>query len=193
MKLAASRSLLEEMKVVFLHNPEMTGPNPVYQVFTDLNDHFWVNKTVISPGRLGDEYTLTFGHYHGVDVPEKYYVAQGKGVLQLQKKHIGNNVWMPEVVDEALLIKAETGDEVVITPEYGHSWSNVGKNELVLFDNWSSPHCPTDYEAIEKLHGLAYYLIEDNGETKTVPNPNYRNLPEPKWLTTGEFNGYRGR
>lgn len=187
MKLVASRGLQEEMKVVFLHNLEGTGPDPVYQVFTDLGDHFWVNKTVIAPGRLGDEYTLTFGHYHGVDVDEKYYVASGSGVLQLQKKHLENGVWVPEIVDEVLLVKAEVGDEVIIKPEYGHSWSNVGDDELILFDNWSTPHSPSDYEAIEKLHGLAYYLIEENGQIKAVPNPNYKNLPEPRWLNAEEL------
>lgn len=171
MKLSLSRNL-GAMRSVILE-PAATGPDPVYEVFTDLGDHFWMNKTVIAPGRLGKEYPKTFGHYHGVDTFEKYYVAQGKGVLQLQKKDL----------TEVVLIKAETGDEVVITPEYGHSWSNVGKDELVLFDNWSTPHSPADYEAIEKLHGLAYYLIEENGEIKTVPNPNYKNLPEPKWTS----------
>jgi len=182
MKLISSRSLLEEMKVVFLHNPEMTGPNPVYRVFSDLGDHFWVNKTIIAPGRLGDEYPLTFGHYHGVNVDEKYYVAQGEGVLLLQKKHLEGGTWIPEMVDEILLVTANVGDEVNIAPEYGHSWSNVGEKELVLFDNWSTPHTPVDYENIEKLHGLACYLIEEDGKIKPVPNPNYKNLPEPKWI-----------
>lgn len=187
MKLVASRSLLSEMKVVFLHNPEMTGPDPVYRVFTELGDHFWINKTVITPGKLGDEYTLTFGHYHGIDVPEKYYVAQGQGVLQLQKKHLEGDRWIFDVVDEVLLVRAAAGDEVVITPEYGHSWSNVGQDELILFDNWSTPHSPADYENIEKLHGLAYYLIGGNGEVKVVPNPNYRNLPGARWITAAEL------
>lgn len=169
------------MKVVF-HDPESSGPDPVYQVFTDLEDHFWINKTVIAAGRLGKEYPKTFGHYHGVAVDEKYYVAAGQGVLQLQKKHLENSVWIPEMVDEVLFIKAKPGDEVIIMPEWGHSWSNVGPDELILFDNWSTPHSPTDYENIEKLHGLAYYLIEEDGEIKVVANPNYQNLPEPKWI-----------
>lgn len=186
MKLSSSQSL-EAMRNVLLE-PTATGSDPVYQVFTDLNDHFWINKTIIASGRLGNEYPKTFGHYHGVDTFEKYYVASGKGMLVLQKKHIEGEIWTTEVVDEVLLVKAETGDEVVITAEYGHSWSNVGDSPLVLLDNWSTPHSPTDYEAIEELHGLAYYLIEENGEIKALPNPNYQNLPEPVWLTATEFN-----
>lgn len=186
MKLSSSRSL-EAIRVVLL-DTTASGPDPVYQVFTDLGDHLWINKTVIAPGWLGKEYPKTFGHYHGVDTFEKYYVAEGQGILQLQEKHIEGEIWTAEVVDEVLLIKAGAGDEVVITSEYGHSWSNVGDSPLVLFDNWNIPHSSTDYEVIEKLHGLAYYLIEENREMKTVPNPNYKNLPEPKWLTATEFN-----
>ncbi len=176
MKLVSSRSLISEMRVV-LCDPAVAGPDPVYQVFTDLGDHFWINKTVISAGRLGKEFPKTFGHYHGVNVNEKYYVAQGSGVLVLHKKS----------ADKVFLIKAGVGDEVIITPEYGHSWSNVGNSELVLFDNWSTPHSPADYEQIEKLHGMAYYIIEEDGVLKTIPNSNYKDLPGPIWLTAEEY------
>lgn len=185
MRLSSSRALVD-MKPVLL-DPAAAGPDPVYQVFTDLNDHFWVNKTVITPGRMGKEYSKTFGHYHGVDVFEKYFVAEGKGVLQLQKKHIEGETWLTEMVNEVLLVKAEPGDEIIVTAPYGHSWSNVGDKELVLFDNWSIPHEPTDYDAIKKLHGLAYYLTEEGREIKAVTNPNYKNLPQPTWLTAEEL------
>ena len=175
MRLASSRSLLEEMKVVFYEADVTSAPDPVYQVFTDLGDHFWINKTVIAAGRLGNEYPKTFGHYHGANIDEKYYVAQGKGILQLQSDN------------EVFLIKAGVGDEVIIKPKYGHSWSNVGDKELVLFDNWSTPHSPADYEQIEKMHGMAYYIVEDGGDTKVIANKNYKDLPSPVWMTAKEF------
>lgn len=155
-----------------------SGPDPVYQVFTDLNDHFWINKTVLAKGRLGKEFPKTAGHYHQVKVDEKYYVAQGKGVLVLQ------------TADKVWLVKAGAGDEVIIKPEFGHSWSNVGEDELVLFDNWSVPHSPADYAPVLKNHGLAYYLVDENGEVKAVPNQNYQNPPKPRWLTAAEFKRY---
>lgn len=171
-----------------LKDPTSTGPTVAYQVFTEIDEKPWVNKTVISSGLYGSEFPKTFGHYHGKAVDEKYRVVSGTGLLVLQKKHFDQKMWVAEQVDEVLIIKAAAGDELVITPEYGHSWSNVGQDELVLFDNWSSGHTPQDYYFIEKLHGLAYYIVDENGSPKAVPNPNYKNLPEPKWLSAEEFN-----
>ncbi|MCL4389880.1 MAG: hypothetical protein M1484_00870 [Patescibacteria group bacterium] len=188
MQLSSSRSLAE-MKPV-LADPGATGPDPVYQVFKELGVDSWVNQTVIAPGRYGQEFPKTFGHYHGVETPEKYHVVSGEGVLQLQKKHLELGFWTPEKMDEVLLIKAGANDELVITPEYGHSWSNVGTAPLVLYDDWTTPHSPADYEAITKLHGLAYYLTEENGAIKLMANKNYEDLPEPVWMTAEEFQRY---
>ena len=40
---------------------------------------------------------------------------------------------------------------------------------------------------IEKLQGMAYYIVEENGKPKAVPNPKYRDLPEPVWMSAEEF------
>ena len=40
---------------------------------------------------------------------------------------------------------------------------------------------------IEKLQGLAYYLIDDGGKVKAVPNPKYQDLPQPVWMSAEEF------
>lgn len=168
-ELSAMRSVLKD--------PNASGPNPVYQVFKLTDKDNWVNQTVISPGKIGDEYPKTFGHYHPKNAPhEIYHIANGEGILLLQKKHL-------EVVDEVLLIRAKPGDEIVIKNEYGHSWSNIGNTPLISYDNWTLGHTPQDYKPIEKLHGMAYYLVEENGQPKIVPNPNYKNLPQPIWIT----------
>lgn len=158
------------MKEVLL-DPEASGPDPVYEVWTDLNDHYWVNKTILVAGRYGKEYPKTFGHYHNHEVDETYYVFEGEGVLLLQKRD----------ATEVLLVRAKTGDRLVIHPEYGHSWSNVGDKPLILLDNWETPHSPTDYAKIEKMAGMAYYLVEENGKPTTVPDKNYPKMPKPIW------------
>lgn len=158
-------------------DPTAAGPNPVYEVFNQLGDPVWENQTVIYPGKLGQEFTKTYGHYHGAPVTETYKVVSGHGILLLQKRDLS----------ETCLIKATPGDEISITPDYGHSWSNVGNEKLVTYDDWRAGHSPTDYEFQKTHHGMSYYLIEENGEIKTIPNPNYQNLSAPKWLTIGEF------
>lgn len=188
MRVSAIRDLAG-MKPVLME-PSATGPDPVYWVFNDISHKKdWVNLTLLASGRLGSEYPKTFGHYHSSPVPEIYHRIHGEGILILQKKHFEGETWVPERVDEVLIISAKHGDELTITPEYGHSWSNTGDLPLILYDTWNAGHQSTDYAMIEKLHGLAYYLVESENNPKAVPNPNYTNLPEPTWMTVEEFNG----
>lgn len=189
MKLSSVRSL-NEIKYV-LKDILSSGPDPVYWVFSDMPGE-WVNMTVISPGCFTsvdgvEEYPKTFGHYHGSTEDETYRLELGTGILLLQRKHLEDNQWIPGKVDEVLLIKAKPGDEIKITSQWGHSWSNIGQQPLVSFDNWRSGHSPSDYEEIEKLQGMAYYFVSDQGEVKAVANPRYQDLPQPVWLTAEEF------
>lgn len=185
MKLGTQKTL-EQLKPVLI-NSKSSGSDPVYFVFQEIKDEKWANITIIQNGKLGIEYPKTFGHYHSTDVNEIYHVVTGEGILQLNKKHMDGDKWDPSRVDAVYLVKAQVGDEVLITPEYGHSWSNTGNFPLISFDNWTSGHQPSDYEEIEKHHGLAYYLVEEGGHPKAIPNPNYRNSPEPIWITAEEF------
>lgn len=169
-------------------NPDQDGADPVYWVFKGVTEEQWENCTIIVSGKLGSEYPKTFGHYHPQGVPiEIYHLIEGEGVLQMQKKKIVNGELQADEVEEVYLVKAKPGDEIAITPDWGHSWSNVGSGPLISFDNWRTGHTPSDYEPIEKMKGLAYYLIEENGEVKAVPNPEYKNLPEAKWITASDF------
>lgn len=190
MKLGSVREL-SGMKGA-LKDPEATGPDPVYWVFSEISGDpsagGWANLTVIAPGKIGDEYPKTFGHYHPENAPdETYHLINGQGVLVMQRKKMEDGEWKTEEVEEVVLIKAEPGDEIKITPKWGHSWSNIGDDPLISFDDWRTGHTPSDYQPIEDTHGLAYYIIEENGEVKAVPNPKYQNLPEPKWVTASEF------
>lgn len=177
---------LEDLRPV-LKDPQSNGPEVVYWVFGEVTDEKWANITIWTTEKIGEEYPKTYGHYHGAQVDETYHVVEGEGVMQLQKKHMENGEWVQDQVDEVLLVKAKAGDELIIKPEYGHSWSNIGKTPLITYDNWTSGHTPADYEHMEKLKGLAYYLVGENGEVKTIPNQNYKNLPEPIWMTVEEF------
>lgn len=185
MKLGSIRELSGNKPV--LKDPNSSGPDPVYWVFSEVSDSTWANITIITPGFYGGEYPKTFGHYHGVDVDETYHLIEGDGILQLQKKKMVGGKWIENEVEEVFLIRGKPGEDLLITSEYGHSWSNVGKGPLISFDDWKSGHAPSDYEVIQKFQGLAYYLVEENREIKAVPNPKYNNLPEPKWISAAEW------
>jgi oxalate decarboxylase/phosphoglucose isomerase-like protein (cupin superfamily) len=194
MKIGSTRELAGLKPV--LKDPEATGPDPVYWVFAEVGADPWDNVTITAPGRFsisasldtGGEYPKTFGHYHPVDAQDELYkLITGEGIFMMQKKKIVDGNWVEDEVEAVCLIKAQPGEEIVIKPEWGHSWSNIGSTPLITFDNWTFGHSPSDYELIERLKGLAYYLIEENGEPEATPNPNYKNLPEPEWLTVAEF------
>lgn len=186
MKLGSIREL-SGLKPV-LKDPNATGPDPVYWVFSEVSDTKWANITIITHGHYHGEFPKTFGHYHGSDVNETYYLVEGKGILLMQKKFIDQNGdWIPEKVSEVYLVEAHPGDEILITPDWGHSWSNVGETPLISFDDWRSGHKESDYTDIKNLQGMAYYLVYQDKELGIVPNPNYRDLPEPKWITAKQF------
>ena len=180
MKLSTQKTL-EQLKSV-LKNPEATGPDPVYFVFMDVSEDKWANITIIQNGKIGDEYPKTFGHYHSNPTPETYHLLAGSGILQLAKKHMDGDTWVPEMVDAVYLVKVKPGEEIVITEEYAHSWSNVGEMPTISYDDWRSGH-----QTSERLQGLPYYLVEENGEPKATPNPHYQNLPQPIWTTVEQF------
>lgn len=186
MKLASSRELAKQKEV--LRDPTTSGPDPVYWVFNEVSESDWANITITQTGLYGDEYPKTYGHYHLSTAPdETYLILEGEGVMQLQRKHIENGVLVPEKVDEVFLVRAKAGDTVVIKNDLGHSWSNVGKTPLISYDNWRMGHTPDEYLPIQQMHGMAYYLVEEDGEVKAHANPNYNSLPEPKWVTAEEF------
>ncbi len=166
-----------------LLEPEAPGLDLVYQVFTDLGVHRWINKTVISPRRVGREFPKTFGHYHSKDIPETYLLSEGKGVLVLQRPK--------EKIQEVVIVTPKINEEIVITPEWGHSWSNIGESPLVLFDDWSAGHEEREYEPMKRHKGLAYYIVTGQDGPIAIKNDSYLSyleLPEPQWITVEEYN-----
>ena len=189
MKLGSTRELSGLRPV--LKDENASGPDPVYWVFSDISGDKWANLTVIAPGLYGDEYPKTYGHYHGTDVDETYHLIEGEGILLMQKKHVEDGTVVPGRVDKVYLIRVKPGEEIIITPEWGHSWSNVGKVPLLSFDDWTHGHSPSDYEIMEQLKGMAYYLTSANGEITPVANPHYQDLPEAEWIDVTRWNEIR--
>ena len=38
------------------------------------------------------------------------------------------------------------------------------------------------------MSGMGYYLIKNNGGAEFVPNPKYKDLPKPEWISAKDFN-----
>ena len=185
MLLKSTRTLKEMVPVLF--NKDSDGPDPVYWVFASVSKK-WENMTVIAPRSYDGEFPKTFGHYHSKDVVEKYKLLSGQGVLLMQKRKFIDDDWNPNQIEKIYFVEFLPRDEINITVEYGHSWSNTGDTPLVTLDNWTKGHTPEEYEPIKKLGGMAYYLVNKNGRAEFVANKNYKDIPKPEWISAAEFN-----
>lgn len=183
----------EKMKEVLMH-PELPGPDIHYYMIR--GGKIKKNITVWETGTVGGEYIKTYGHYHVGKLDETYWVIEGEGVLLLQKRKEVNGSPVDDEIESFIAIKVKVGDSVFIPSGTGHLVSNIGKTWLVTsddspvnFEELDPVSLPghADYEPVKKMRGFAYYLIEENGEPTLVKNPNYKEVPEPIWLTTQEF------
>jgi len=190
MFLHSTRSRKELSEVLL--NPQSEGPDPVYVVFSGVEEGEWENATIISNGFLDKEFPKTYGHYHPENSPiETYKVLEGEGAFLLQEKFIENGQWVQNRVKTVALVKATKNETITITPNWGHSSSNLGTGPLVTLDNWKNGHTPADYEQIKQLKGMAYYLTQENGGFSLVKNTNYVDLPTPLIMTAEEFAKYQ--
>lgn len=145
--------------------------------------------TVIRPGMVGKEYVKTVGHYHGnvpdsnISYPEVYEVIDGKVEYLLQTKpDDGGNV-------DIVVVEAETGDKIVIPPNYGHISINVGEDWLVE-SNIQKRDLPatSDYDTFKKMNGGALYRIqkgwENNSKYKIRTAKRVTPKEKPDWGLT---------
>jgi glucose-6-phosphate isomerase len=139
------------------------------------------NITVLETGTVGREYIKTYGHYHIGDLDETYWFSAGEGVV-LQQKLADHNE--PSVVEEFKAIKVKAGDSVYMPPGYGHLMVNTGGTWLVMVDDSpvegadDSASMPghADYEAVKKMRGFAYYVVEKNGAPALLANTLYKEV-----------------
>lgn len=173
------------MKEVLM-NPEAPGPEIHYYMIRGGVDK--KNITVWETGTVGGEYIKTYGHYHVGELAETYWIVQGQGIVLLQKRKTDEKgSFVDDQIEffQAIMVKA--GDKVFISSGIGHLVVNTGKTWLVTVDD--SPvnfkeidpvglpgHA--DYEPVKKLHGFAYYVVEENLKPKLIKNPYYKIVPE---------------
>lgn len=175
----------EKMKEVLM-NPEASGPEIHYYMIRGGKDK--KNVTVWETGTVGGEYIKTYGHYHVGKLDETYWVIQGEGIVLLQtRKNDQNGNPIDDEIETFQAIKVKQGDNVFIPSGTGHAVANIGSTWLVTVDD--SPvnfeevdpvSLPghADYEPFKKLHGFAYYVIEENGKPALVKNPRYKTIPQ---------------
>lgn len=167
-------------------NPGAAGPEVHYYMLRGGKEK--KNITIWETGTVGAEYIKTYGHYHVGKLNETYWVLQGEGIVLLQtRKKDANGNPIDEEIETFKALRVKEGDSVFIPSETGHLAVNTGKTWLVTADD--SPvnfkekdpvSLPghADYDAVKKMQGFAYYVLEENGKPKLKQNPRYKSAPE---------------
>lgn len=168
----------EKMKEVLM-NPDAAGPAIHYYMIRGGKQKR--NVTVLETGTVGGEYIKTYGHYHIGDLDETYWFTFGEGVVLQQKLVDHDN---PSVVEDFKAFRVKAGDSVYMPPGYGHLMVNTGQQWLVMVDDSpveganDSASMPghADYEAVKKMQGFAYYVVEQGGAPALAANTRYTEI-----------------
>jgi len=130
-----------------------------HQNFITRNSDMALGVTVVQPGKVGDEYHMTKGHFHErEDRPEIYFCVQGEGYLLMETNNGDFKVefWRPGTITH-------------IPGNYAHRVVNTGDKPLYFFAsfNVSAGHL---YKPVIE-NGFSKIVVEREGETVIIANP----------------------
>lgn len=118
--------------------------------------------SIVHPGKVGDEYFMTKGHFHSeLGTAEVYYCLKGEGLMVMETPE-GN--WTIETL---------TPEKVLyVPPRWAHRSVNTSKDEdLVTFFVYPG-NAGHDYGSIEK-HGFRKLVVERDGQVELIDNPKW--------------------
>lgn len=141
------------------------GETLIYEVYEkdipEVNGEIRYCSSVTYPGKIGDEYFMTKGHFHKrPDTAELYYCIRGRGYMLMEKRD-----------GEYALGEMYPGSAVYVPGDYAHRSINIGDEPLI-----SLPVYPGDaghvYRSIEDS-GFKHIVVERNSKAVVIENPKY--------------------
>jgi len=143
-----------------------SGQDPIiYEVYECLQPqelgHLNFGTTILYPGRIGDEFYMTKGHFHAKEASSEVYLGlAGKGLILLQSR-TGNSE----------CLEMSKGDVIYVPPGWGHRTVNVGAEKLVFFFMYQAD-AGHDYESVQE-QGFSKLVVERRGRVEVVDNPRF--------------------
>ncbi len=132
---------------------EVTRPDAVGELRSGLS--------IVHPGKIGDEYFMTKGHFHAVlETGEVYHCLKGEGMIVMETPE---GEWAVE--------RLHPGRVLYVPPRWAHRSVNTGAGDLVTFFVYPS-HAGHDYLTIEKF-GFRKIVIERDGRPYIADNPRW--------------------
>jgi glucose-6-phosphate isomerase len=118
--------------------------------------------SIVYPGKVGDEYFMTKGHFHEVlETAEVYYCLRGEGMMLMEN---------PEGEWEARELKP--GVAVYVPARYAHRSVNTGNREQLITFFAFRGDAGHDYGTIE-TKGFRKLVVERGGRPTVVDNPKW--------------------
>jgi glucose-6-phosphate isomerase len=130
-----------------------------YYAFMTSTSDMALGVTRIYPGKVGEEYHMTKGHFHERDdQPEIYFCVQGTGHLLMEtaEGEFYAHPWKPGTITH-------------IPPMFAHRVVNTGSEPLYFVASYhiSAGH---SYELISS-RGFSQIVVEREGQAVLVSNP----------------------
>ena len=122
-----------------------------------------INGTsILHPGKVGDEYFMTKGHFHTVlETAEIYVCQQGQGVMVMETPE---GEWAVE--------ELAPGKILYVPPRWAHRSVNTGTVDLITFFAYPG-NAGHDYGTIE-AQGFCKLIVEKDGKPAYIDNPRWQ-------------------
>lgn len=161
-RLSEFRDIYQD-KAAFDAKLKAEGDAVTYEVveFRQPGFDIFFGTTTMYPGRVGEEYHMTRGHFHARrDRGEIYYTQSGHGLLLLESRD-----------GETRTVDMAPGTCAVIPPDWAHRTVNTGDQPLVFV--WAcNPDAGHDYATIV-TKGMRSLVVHRDGKAALAPNPNF--------------------
>ena len=117
--------------------------------------------SIVHPGKVGDEYFMTKGHFHTVlDTAEVYYCLKGQGTMVMET---------PE--GDWSVKELRPGCVLYVPPCWAHRYVNIGQQDLVTFFVYPG-NAGHDYGTIEQ-QGFRKLVVERDGRAQVIDNQRW--------------------
>jgi len=118
--------------------------------------------SIVHPGKVGDEYFMTKGHFHAViETAEVYYCLRGAGHMVMETPE---GEWAVEALSPHKIL--------YVPPRWAHRSVNANSQEdLVTFFVYPGD-AGHDYGSIEK-QGFRKLVVERDGSPAIIDNPRW--------------------
>ncbi len=151
---------LHDLKAVFSDRVALAAMDPARVVYRvrwwapvepGTEGGLWWGVTVLEPGKVGDEYFMTHGHFHSNRSRAEYYgTVSGNGMLVEMTPD--RRTWAEVMAPGSLHY---------VRGENAHRISNTGNSSLVVWACWPSD-AGYDYASIAQ-RGFGARLVESDG------------------------------